>query len=141
MVFPPANLYMQALPFCLFSLPREGLKCRKKNDEERLHCPVHCPVWWHWRGPASAGREGRFGLMCIKLPYGLAAALPLAENGKGLGLGSRQENARVRIRLHQKTPHTDVRGPHRGEIISFPPLKTSVCFSMHMVQIYTHFLK
>ena len=40
----PAHLYMQALPFHLFLLPREGPKCRKKSHEDPPECPVHSAV-------------------------------------------------------------------------------------------------
>lgn len=53
-----------------------------------------------WHGPVTTRKEGRFGLIGAKMPYGLAAVFPLAENGKGLGLGSTQENAWVRIWFH-----------------------------------------
>lgn len=57
-------------------------------------------VWHAWHGPAPTRKEGCFGLISTKMPYELAAVFRLAENGKGLGLGSRQENAWVRIWSH-----------------------------------------
>lgn len=35
----------------------------------------------HWHGPVPTGREGGLGLTCRKMSCGLAAALPLEQEG------------------------------------------------------------
>ena len=107
-ILRPSCPFVYASPAILPVLIAKGrLEMQKKESwrPSRVPCSLSCLVallrsGMPWHGPAPTRKEGCFGLISTKMPYGLAAVFCLAENGKGLGLGSRQENAWVRIWSH-----------------------------------------